>query len=173
MALTPFTPLALRAPFHFFFIGVCCAVFGAAYYFDRDITWVYWGGGLFLGAVGGLMQVWGVEEVIHSRKGAPSWKEFRRLLESTRWGKGYLVYLAGYLALVFYWNHHTQKGSSLENAMIDYLAFIAAKEIVTLKERVKLHKAYSFKEKRFEWAKLPRYRETRFRRFVRRWLKFF
>ena len=60
----------------------------------------------------------------------------------------------------------------LENAIADYLAFIAAKEVVTLPERAKLQEAFSFKEKRFEWLKFPRYREPRWRRFLRRWFHF-
>ena len=171
MRITPFTPLALRPRYHVLFIFTCACVFAGMYFFERPIAWVYWGGGLFLGFLGGLMQIWGVEEVIHSRRGNPTWREFSRLIASTRWGKGYLIYVMAYILLVFYLGRQSQ-GNRLENALADYLSFLAAKEIVTLEERFKLQKAYSFKEKRFEWAKFPRYRETPLRRFIRRWFHF-
>jgi len=171
MVRTPFTPFALKPLYHFLFIALCGGAFAGMYFFDRPIRWIYWAGGLFLGALGGLMQIWGVEEVIHSRRGSASWKEFRKLLASTRWGKGYLVYILSYIVLVLCLRPGPH-GGQLENVMADYLSFIAAKEAVTLGERAKLEKAYSFKEKRFEWVKLPRYREGRFRRFIRRWFHF-
>jgi hypothetical protein len=168
---TPFTPFALRPLYHFLFAALCGALFASLYLLERPVQWVYWAGGLFLGALGGLMQIWSVEEVVHSRKGAPSWREFRRLVESTRWGKGYLLYSVSYILLVLYLGSGFH-GNRLENAAVDYLSFVAAKEMVTLKERRKLEAAFSFKEKRFEWARLPRHRETRLRRFIRRWFHF-
>jgi hypothetical protein len=112
-----------------------------------------------------------VEEVIHARRGKPTWKEFVKLVASTRWGKAYPVYVLTYVVLVLFLSK-SATGHRLENTMVDYLCFITAKEIVTLRERHKLEKAFSFKEKRFEWIKLPRYRETPFQRFLRRWVHF-
>lgn len=171
MALTPFTPLALKPSYHVFFIAVCCAIFALLFYFNYQIAWIFWMGGFFLGVVGGFLQIWSVEEVIHSRRGEPSWKEFLHLLEHTRWGKGYIFYFLTYIGILFYLGHNTRH-ITLEDAIVDFLSFVMAKEIVTLPERFKLQKAFSFKERRFEWARLPRYRETPFRRFVRRWFHF-
>jgi len=170
MIRTPFTPFALKPAYHLGFILVCGVLFTVLYLFDRPVRWTYWAGGLFLGALGGLMQIWSVEEVIHSRKGKVSWKEFTRLVTHTRWGKGYFAYGVSYFFLVLYLGHSS--GNLLENAMADYLAFIAAKEAVTLPERVKLQEAFSFKERRFEWLKPRRFREPKWRRFLRRWLHF-
>jgi hypothetical protein len=172
MIATPFTPFALKPRYHVAFAVLCVLIFAVMFLLERDIDRVYWAGGLFLGAVGGLLQIWSVEEVIHSRKARPSWKEFLSLVWGTRWGKGYFVYLAGYLSLVFYLGGR-HGGNLWENVMADYLSFIFAKELVTLPEREKLRKAFSFKERRFDWARLPRYRERPWRRFVRRWLKFY
>lgn len=168
MVRTPFTPFALRPFFHFLFITACAAAFAGMYFMGRPIRWTYWAGGSFLGALGGFLQIWSVEEVIHSRRGSPSWKEFLELVAKTRWGKGYLAYFTAYIVLVLFLRTGPP-GSQLENGIADYLAFLAAKEAVTLGERAKLERAFSFKERRFEWAKLPRYREPRWRRFLRRW----
>lgn len=171
MIRTPFTPFALKPLYHVLFIACCSVLFAAMYHFDRPVRWTYWAGGLFLGALGGLMQVWSVEEVIHSRRPKVSWKEFTELVTGTRWGKGYFVYGISYFFLVLYLGR-TDPANMLENAIADYLSFITAKEIVTLRERKKLEEAYSFKEKRFEWLKPRRFRETRFQRFIRRWFHF-
>ena len=170
MVRTPFTPFALKPAYHLGFVLLYGALFAAMYFFDRPVRWTYWAGGLLLGALGGLMQIWSVEEVIHSRKGKVSWKEFVHLVTHTRWGKGYFAYGVSYFFLVLYLGHSS--GDLLENAMADYLAFIAAKEMVTLGERYRLQEAYSFKEKRFEWLKPRRFRESAFQRFVRRWFHF-
>jgi hypothetical protein len=171
MVRTPFTPFALKPRYHVLFVALCCALFVGMYLFDRPVRWTYWAGGLFLGALGGLMQIWSVKEVIHSRKGRVSWKEFTHLVTHTRWGKGYLVYGLSYFFLVLYLGR-SDPANMLENAIADYLSFITAKEMVTLGERYRLQDAYSFKEKRFEWLKLRRFRETPLRRFIRRWFHF-
>ena len=171
MIRTPFTPFALKSHFHIFFILLCFGIFAAMYLLDRPVQWAYWAGGLFLGTLGGLMQIWSVEEVIHSRRPKVSLGEFTRLVTATRWGKGYLVYVGAYFLLVLFLGYH-QQGSKLENAIADYLAFITAKEVTTLGERHKLQEAFSFKEKRFEWLKPQRFREKPFRRFIRRWFHF-
>jgi len=168
---TPFTPYAHKTIYHILFILVCCGVFFWMYLFDRRIEWVYWGGGLVLGALGGFLQVWGVEEVIHERRGSPSWREFGKLVGSTKWGKAYLANALITILLILYLGRGVH-GGMVENVMADYLAFMTAKEIVTMGERHKLEKAFSFREKRFEWVKLPRFREHPVRRFIRRWFHF-
>ncbi len=128
-------------------------------------------GGFFLGVVGDFFRFGAWKRSFIPGGGEPSWKEFLHLLEHTRWGKGYIFYFLTYIGILFYLGHNTRH-ITLEDAIVDFLSFVMAKEMVTLPERFKLQKAFSFKERRFEWARLPRYRETPFRRFLRRWFHF-